>query len=45
MALTDARGHARARLVATTRPGQASATTDTECTEGCYLKMSIANMD
>jgi hypothetical protein len=45
VALMDARGQIRARLVATTRAGRASATTDADCTDGCYLKMSIANMD
>ena len=45
VALLDARGHTRARLVAMTRAGRASATTDADCTDGCYLKMSIANMD
>jgi hypothetical protein len=43
--LTDASGHTRARLVATTRAGRASATTDVDWWGTCYLKMSVANMD
>ena len=43
--LTDAQGHTRARLVATTRAGRASATTDVEWRGTCYLKMSVANME
>ena len=45
VALTDAQGHTRARLVATTRAGRASATTDAACAGDCYIKMSVANMD
>jgi hypothetical protein len=45
VALMDASGHTRARLVATTRAGRASATTDVDWRGTCYLKMSVANMD
>jgi hypothetical protein len=45
VALTDAQGHTRARLGATTRAGRASATTDVNWRGTCYLKMSIANMN
>ena len=45
VALTDAQGHTRARLVTTTRAGRASATTEVNWRGTCYLKMSIANMN
>ena len=45
VALTDAQGHTRARLVATTRAGRASATTVVNWRGTCYLKMNVANMN
>jgi hypothetical protein len=45
VALTDAQGHTRARLVATTRAGRASATTDVNWRGTYYIKMSVANMN
>ena len=45
VALTDAQGHTRARLVATTRAGRASATTVVNWRGTCYLKISVANMN
>ena len=45
VALTDARGRTRSVLVRTTRAGRASATTPAACAGGCYIKISVANMD
>src|SRR5918911_3628483 len=45
VALTDAQGHTRARLVATTRAGRAIATTEVNWRGTCYIKVSVANMD
>jgi hypothetical protein len=45
VALTDAQGHTRARLVATTRAGRATATAEVNGWGTCYLKMSVANME
>jgi hypothetical protein len=45
VALMDASGHTRARLVATTRDGRATATAEVNWRGTCYLKMSVANME
>jgi hypothetical protein len=45
VALTDAQGHTRARLVTTARAGRATATAEVNWRGTCYLKVSIANMD
>lgn len=43
--LTDAQGRTRSVLVRTTHAGRASVTTPATCTDGCYLKISVAGMD
>jgi hypothetical protein len=45
VALADTKGHTRARLVATTRAGRATATAEVNWRGTCYLKMSVANME
>ena len=44
VALLDAQGRTRSRLVATTRAGRASATIVPACLASCYFRISVANM-